>query len=415
MRTVDLLIIGGGSAGMAAAIQAKKEGIDDILIVERDPNLGGILNQCIHNGFGLTEFKEELTGPEYLARFVAQVEELKIPYMLNTMVIDMNKDKLVTLSNKDEGVIKIQAKAIVMATGCYERGAGAIQIPGDRCAGIITAGTAQKYLNIHGYLVGKRVVILGSGDIGLIMARRLTLEGAKVICVSELMPYSNGLNRNIAQCLNDYDIPLYLSRSVSKVIGKDRLEKVVLSAVDDKFQFIPGTEMEIECDTLILSVGLVPYISLLDYIDCPTSSTKGAKVNEHMETMIPGIFSCGNCLHVHDVVDFVTDEGRLAGHGAAEYLKGELKRGKQILVQPKDGISYVVPQEINADNEEDVTFKFRVRKPVKDVYLIIESNGEQVLKQFKPVLIPSEMVMVKLSKDKLASIKDEVSLRLEEK
>ena len=413
MRTIDLLIIGGGSAGMAAAIQAKKEGIDDILIVERDENLGGILNQCIHNGFGLTEFKEELTGPEYLSRFVKQVEELKIPYMTNSMVIDMTKDKIVTISNKDKGVEIVQAKAIVMATGCYERGAGAIQIPGDRCAGIITAGTAQKYLNIHGYLCGKRIVILGSGDIGLIMARRLTLEGAKVICVSEIMPYSNGLNRNIAQCLNDYNIPLYLSRSVSKVIGKDRLEKVVLSAVDEKMQFIPGTEMEIECDTLILSVGLIPYISLLDNIDCPASSTKGAKVNEHMETMIPGIFSCGNCLHVHDVVDFVTDEGRLAGHGAAMYLKGELARGNKILVTPKDGISYVVPQEINRDNQEDVTFKFRVRTPVKDVWLIIESNGQQVAKIMKPVLIPSEMVMVKLSKDKLDLIKDEVTLRLE--
>ena len=344
---------------------------------------------------------------------ISDVSELKIPYMTNSMVIDMTKDKIVTISNKDKGVEIVKAKAIVMATGCYERGAGAIQIPGDRCAGIITAGTAQKYLNIHGYLCGKRIVILGSGDIGLIMARRLTLEGAKVICVSEIMPYSNGLNRNIAQCLNDYNIPLYLSRSVSKVIGKDRLEKVVLSAVDEKMQFIPGTEMEIECDTLILSVGLIPYISLLDYIDCPTSSTKGAKVNEHMETMIPGIFSCGNCLHVHDVVDFVTDEGRLAGHGAAMYLKGELQRGNKILVTPKDGISYVVPQEINRDNQEDVTFKFRVRTPVKDVWLIIESNGQQVAKIMKPVLIPSEMVMVKLSKDKLDLIKDEVTLRLE--
>ena len=413
MRNIDLLIIGGGSAGMAAAIQAKKEGIDDILIVERDENLGGILNQCIHNGFGLTEFKEELTGPEYLSRFVKQVEELGIPYMTNSMVIDMTKDKIVTTSNKDKGVEIVKAKSIVMATGCYERGAGAIQIPGDRCAGIITAGTAQKYLNIHGYLCGKRIVILGSGDIGLIMARRLTLEGAKVICVSEIMPYSNGLNRNIAQCLNDYNIPLYLSRSVSKVIGKDRLEKVVLSAVDEKMQFIPGTEMEIECDTLILSVGLIPYISLLDNIECPTSSTKGAKVNEHMETMIEGVFSCGNCLHVHDVVDFVTDEGRLAGHGAALYLKGQLARGSKIKVTPKDGISYVVPQEINRDNQEDVTFKFRVRTPVKDVWLIIESGGQQVAKIMKPVLIPSEMVMVKLSKDKLDLIKDEVTLRLE--
>ena len=415
MRTVDLLIIGGGSAGMAAAIQAKKEGIDDILIVERDEHLGGILNQCIHNGFGLTEFKEELTGPEYLSRFVKQVEELKIPYMLNSMVISLTKDKIVTISNKDEGVLEYKARAIIMATGCYERSAGAIQIPGDRCSGIITAGTAQKYLNIHGYLCGKRIVILGSGDIGLIMARRLTLEGAKVICVSELMPYSNGLNRNIAQCLNDYNIPLDVSRSVSKVIGKNRLEKVILTAVDDKMQFIPGTDMEIECDTLILSVGLIPYISLLDYIDCPTSSTKGAKVNEHMETMIDGIFSCGNCLHVHDVVDFVTDEGRLAGHGAAMYLKDQLQKGEAINVLPKDGIGYVVPQQIDRNNQEDVTFKFRVRRPVKDMNLIIESNGQLIAKIFKPVLIPSEMVMVKLSKDKLPLLGEEVSLRLEER
>ncbi len=413
MKHVDLLIVGGGSAGMAAAIQAKKEGIDDILIVEKDEHLGGILNQCIHNGFGLTEFKEELTGPEYLARFVDQVEELKIPYMTNSMVIDMTKDKKVTISSKEKGVIEYQAKAIVMATGCYERGAGAIQIPGDRCAGIITAGTAQKYLNIHGYLCGKRIVILGSGDIGLIMARRLTLEGAKVICVSEIMPYSNGLNRNIAQCLNDFDIPLYLSRSVSKVIGKDRLEKVVLSAVDERMQFIPGTEMEIECDTLILSVGLLPYISLLGYLDCPISSTKGPIVNEHMETEIDGIFSCGNCLHVHDVVDFVTDEGRLAGHGAAEYLKGQLPNSEKIMVTPKDGIGYVVPQEINKENNEDVTFKFRVRKPVKDQFVIIESNGQLIQKIFKPALIPSEMVMIKVNKEKLGLMDKEVCLRLE--
>ena len=414
MRNVDLLVIGGGSAGMAAAIKAREEDVQDILIVEKDNNLGGILNQCIHNGFGLTEFKEELSGPEYLARFVKQVEDLKIPYELNSMVIDLTPDKIVTISNKTNGVEQIKAKAIVMATGCYERGAGAIQIPGDRCAGVITAGTAQKYLNIYGYMVGKKVVILGSGDIGLIMARRLTLEGAKVICVSEIMPYSNGLNRNIAQCLNDYDIPLYLSRSVSKVEARDgRLAKVTLSAVDEKMQFIPGTEMEIECDTLILSVGLIPYISLLNYINCPLSSTKGAKVNEYMETMIDGIFTCGNCLHVHDVVDFVTDEGRLAGHGAALYLKKELPSGNIINVKPGDGIGYVVPQQIDSDTKEAVTFKFRVRKPVKDQWLIIESDNKVISKIFKPVLIPSEMVMVKLPMEKLDQANGEISLRLE--
>ena len=339
MRTIDLVVIGGGSAGMASAIQAKKDGIDDILILEKDECLGGILNQCIHNGFGLTEFKEELTGPEYVTRFVDEVKALDIPYKLNAQVTDITSDKKVTYSSKEDGLVTVQAKAIVVATGCFERTAGQIQIPGDRCSGIITAGTAQKYLNIHGFMCGKKIVILGSGDIGLIMARRLTLEGAKVICVSEIMPYSNGLNRNIAQCLDDYNIPLYLSRSVSKVIGKDRLEKVILSAVDEKMQFVPGTEMEIECDTLILSVGLIPYVSLLKYINCPISSTKGAVVNEHMETMIDGIFSAGNCLHVHDVVDFVTDEGRLAGHGAALYLNNLLPQGEEIKVIPSEGVS----------------------------------------------------------------------------
>ncbi|MCF0108353.1 MAG: FAD-dependent oxidoreductase [Bacilli bacterium] len=415
MRTIDLVVIGGGSAGMASAIQAKKDGIDDILILEKDECLGGILNQCIHNGFGLTEFKEELTGPEYLTRFVDEVKALDIPYKLNAQVTDITSDKKVTYSSKEDGLVTVQAKAIVVATGCFERTAGQIQIPGDRCSGIITAGTAQKYLNIHGFMCGKKIVILGSGDIGLIMARRLTLEGAKVICVSEIMPYSNGLNRNIAQCLDDYNIPLYLSRSVSKVIGKDRLEKVILSAVDEKMQFVPGTEMEIECDTLILSVGLIPYVSLLKYINCPISSTKGAVVNEHMETMIDGIFSAGNCLHVHDVVDFVTDEGRLAGHGAALYLNNLLPQGEEIKVIPSEGVSYVVPQAIKKTTNEDVTLKFRVKQPVKDVYLVIESQGVVIDKIIKPVLIPSEMTMVKLSLDKLQNIKGELSLRIEKR
>ncbi|HPS18876.1 MAG TPA: FAD-dependent oxidoreductase [Bacilli bacterium] len=413
MENIDLVIIGGGSAGMAAAIQAKKEGVDNLLIIEKMNVLGGILNQCIHNGFGLTEFKEELTGPEYLQRFVDQIHQMDIHYKLNTAVTNISKDKVVTFSNQEDGSVTVQAKAIIMATGCYERSAGAIQLPGDRCSGIITAGTAQKYLNIHGYLCGKRIVILGSGDIGLIMARRLTLEGAKVICVSEIMPYSNGLNRNIAQCLNDYQIPLYLSRSVSRVIGKGRLEKVVLSAVDEKLNFIPGTEMEIPCDTLILSVGLIPYVSLLENIDTPMSSTKGAIVSEHMETAVDGIFTCGNCLHVHDVVDFVTDEGRLAGHGAALYLKHLLPSDKSIPVSLGEGISYVVPQNIKSDNREDITFKFRVKKPIKDVYIVVESDHQVISKIFKPALIPSEMAMVKLDSQKISQIKSEVVIRLE--
>ena len=414
MERVDLLVIGGGSAGMAAALQAKKEGVKDILILEKEDRLGGILNQCIHNGFGLTEFKEELSGPEYLQRFADQVIAEKIPYKLNTMVTNLSKDKVVTYSNSEDGIKQIQAKAVIMATGCYERNAGAIQLAGDRPSGIITAGTAQKYLNIHGYLVGKKIVILGSGDIGLIMARRLTLEGAKVICVSEINPYSAGLNRNIAQCLKDFDIPLYLSRTVSKVIGKNRVEKVVLTAVDQNYNFIPNTDMEIECDTLILSIGLVPYIELLEKIDCPTSSTKGAIVNSLMETEIDGVFACGNCLHVHDVVDFVTDEGRLAGHGAALYINDKFKDENVIKVNPGNNVSYVVPQTVNMDVDENVTFKFRVRKPLINQRLTIKSGDNLLFKQVKPVLIPSEMVMISVPLEKLKEAKEEITLSLED-
>ena len=413
MRNVDLVVIGGGSAGMAAAIQAKKEGVDDILILEKMGHLGGILDQCIHNGFGLTEFKEELAGPEYAARFEKQVKELNIPYLLNTYVIEITRDKKVTFSSKDEGVQTIQAKAIVMATGCYERNAGAIHLAGDRCSGVITAGTAQRYLNIHGYMVGKRIVILGSGDIGLIMARRLTLEGAKVICVNELMPYSNGLNRNIAQCLNDFNIPLNLSTTVKCVKATNgRLSKVILTKVDEKLRPIEGTDIEIDCDTLILSVGLVPYVSLLENIDCPTSSTKGAFVNENMETEIDGIFSAGNCLHVHDVVDFVTDEGRSAGSGAAKYIKG-LKHGKErIEVKPLDGVGYVVPQHIHADIDEDVTLKFRVRSPIKNAMIEIMSGDVDLAKIVKTAVIPSEMNLIKIPKDKIVTAKDTITVKV---
>lgn len=416
MRQIDLVVIGSGAAGMAAAIEAKKNGVNDLLILEKDEKLGGILNQCIHNGFGLTEFKEELTGPEYLQRFVDEVKRLEIPYKLNAQVIDLTKDKVITYSSKEDGLVKLQAKAIIMATGCYERNAGAIMLPGDRCSGIITAGTAQRYLNINGLMVGKRVVILGSGDIGLIMARRLTLEGAKVLCVSEIMPYSAGLNRNIQQCLIDYDIPLYLSRTVSKVIGKDRLEKVILSAVDENLQIIPNTEMEFECDTLILSVGLIPYVSLLNYIDCPISSTKGAVVNQYMETMIPGIFTAGNCLHVHDVVDFVSQEARLAGRSAALYLRNEIDNNeKKIAIKPGQNISYVLPQYVLENSVDDITFKFRVRKPLKDQVVMIRSGKTVLGKVVKPALIPSEMVMVNLSKDKLQEVKDEIVISVEDR
>ncbi len=412
----DLVIVGGGSAGMAAAIQAHKDGIKDILILEKDPYLGGILNQCIHNGFGLTEFKEELTGPEYLTRFANQVKELGIEYKTQAMVLDISKDKVITYSSVEDGAVEIKAKAVILATGCYERNAGAIQIPGDRPSGVITAGTAQKYLNLEGYLVGKRVLILGSGDIGLIMARRMTLEGAKVLAVCEIMPYSNGLNRNIAQCLNDYNIPLYLSHSVSKVIGKDRVEKVIVSKVDDKMRFIPGTEMEFECDTLLLSIGLIPNVNVINNTGAEISSTKGTKVDEHMQTSIPGLFSCGNCLHVHDLVDFVSQEGRAAGHGAALYIKGLLEGKEYIKVNPGNGIGYVVPQYIEKNNQEDIALKFRVRKPIKNVDIIIESNNEVIKKLPKLVMIPSEMENIKLPASLMEKIKQgDLNVYLKEK
>ena len=408
----ELVVIGGGSAGMAAALKANDEGIKDILILEKDENLGGILNQCIHNGFGLTEFKEELSGPEYLSRFAKEVKDRGVEFKLQSFVLDITKDHVITYSNSEDGLTQVHAKAIVLATGCYERSAGAIQIPGDRVQGIITAGQAQKYLNINGYLVGKRIVILGSGDIGLIMARRMTLEGAKVLCVSEIMPYSNGLQRNIAQCLNDFGIPLYLSHSVSKVEGKDRVERVTISQVDEKMCFIPGTEMVFDCDTLLLSIGLIPYVSLFENIGGAISSTKGPVVKDNMETMVDGIFACGNCLHVHDVVDFVTEEGRNAGHGAAEYIKNGGHEDKLIDVVPAKELGYVVPQYIRLPNEEDVTFKFRVRREIRDSFVIIRSGEKEIAKVLKPVMIPSEMVMVKVNKAKLEGIVDPIQVEV---
>ena len=402
METRELVIIGGGSAGMAAAVSAYDQGIRDILILERGPFLGGILNQCIHNGFGLTYFKEELTGPEFLTRFVKQVQERGIDYELNANVTAISKDKQVSYVSQ-KGAHVIQAKAIVMAAGCYERNAGAIGIPGERPSGVITAGQAQLYLNEYGYLVGKKVFILGSGDIGLIMARRMTLEGAKVLGVAELMPYSNGLNRNIQQCLIDFGIPLYLSHTVSKIIGKGKLEAIEISKVDDKLNIIPGTAQRFEVDTLMLSIGLIPNNDLLDKIGIPMSSTRGSKVNEHMETEVEGIFSCGNVLHVHDLVDYVVEEGKVAGMGAAKYLKGELKRHEKLLyTKAGDGIGYVVPASIDLLNAEDkVQLKFRVRKPRKDVYVEYRLGDKLLKRMLKPAIIPSEMEIISLDKSLL--------------
>lgn len=414
----DLVIVGGGSAGMSAALEAYSLGVKDILILEKNDYLGGILNQCIHNGFGLQEFKEELTGPEFMTRFSKAVNEKGIEYRLNTNVINISKDKVVSYSNSEEGFVEIKAKAIILTTGCYERNSGAIQIPGDRPSGVYTAGQAQLYLNIYGQLVGKRVFILGSGDIGLIMARRMTLEGAKVLGVAELNSYSAGLNRNIVQCLQDFDIPLYLSHTVKEIIGpKGHIEKIVLAKVDDHFNFIPGSEIEFEVDALLLSVGLVPNVDLISRLGIPFSKTRGAVVSEHMETEIEGLFTSGNVLHVHDLVDYVVSEAREAAKGAYLYLNNKLShKGHMYKVSPKDGINYVVPQKIYIDDAEDkLIFKFRVAHPFKDINLVI-SEGDRVIKKiYKPAIIPSEMEIVKLDKSLFNKENENIYVYVEER
>ncbi len=387
----DLVIIGGGSAGMAAAISAYDNGIKDILILEKDKALGGILNQCIHNGFGLHEFKEQLSGPEFAHRFIQQVKEKNIEYKLDVTVLSISKDRKVIFSSKEDGVVEIEAKAIIFAAGCYERSAGAIRLPGERPNGIFTAGTVQKYLNIDGYLVGKKVFILGSGDIGLIMARRMTLEGAKVLGVAEIMPYSNGLNRNIVQCLLDYNIPLFLSHTIKDIIGKKQLEKVVIAQVDENNQFIEGTEKEFICDTLLLSVGLIPSSDLLINAGAKVDyRTKSVSVNQYYETTIKGIFACGNVLHVHDLVDYVTEESKIAGLGAARFIHSKEFNSSEVNVVPGNLISYVVPQRAKISKEK-VVFKFRVRKPLENVTLLIKVDGKTIKKIRKPFMIPSEM------------------------
>ena len=398
MISKDLIVVGGGSAGLASAISAFDSGIKDILILERNGELGGILNQCIHPGFGLHHFHEELTGPEYARKYIDELNARKIDYFLNTQVISISRDKIVTFINK-EGVQSIKAKAIIFAAGCNERTRGQISTPGYRPKGVYTAGLAQRYLNIEGRLVGKKVYILGSGDIGLIMARRMTLEGAQVLGVSEIMPYSNGLKRNIAQCLNDFNIPLRLSNTVTKIYGKDRLEGIEISDVDTNLQPIKGTEKYIECDTLLLSVGLYPFNSLLKEAGCAVNKeSKGSLVDQNLETSIEGIFSTGNVLHVHDLVDFVSEESERAGASAAKYILG--KRGKtinQIEVTHTQNIAYVIPSIINArSDKEDIIFSFRVKKNIKKAQISFKNPAKTLYSSVKTNLMPAEMIKIKV-------------------
>ncbi len=375
MKSYDIVIIGGGPAGLSAAVSARKEGTESILILERDKELGGILNQCIHNGFGLHTFKEELTGPEYAGRFIDQVLELGIEYKLHTMVMDISPDKIVTAMNREEGMFQIKAKAVILAMGCRERSRGALNIPGYRPAGIYSAGTAQRLVNMEGFMPGREVVILGSGDIGLIMARRMTFEGAKVKVVAELMPYSGGLKRNIVQCLDDYGIPLKLSHTVVDIKGKQRLEGVTLAQVDDKGKPIPGTEEEYSCDTLLLSVGLIPENELSNGMGVSMNPvTSGPKVNERMETSIEGVFACGNVLHVHDLVDFVSEEAAAAGRNAARYVRDGKAEGSGhvITLNPTNGVRYTVPCTIDPEKMDDSQIvRFRVGNDYKNIYKVL--------------------------------------------
>ena len=415
----DLVIVGGGPAGLAAAIAAKDNGIDSVLIIERDRELGGILNQCIHNGFGLHTFKEELTGPEYASRFIAQVEERGIEYKLNTMVMDISNDKVVTAMNSTDGMFTVEAKAVVLAMGCRERSRGALNIPGYRPAGIFSAGTAQRLVNIEGYMPGRRVVILGSGDIGLIMARRMTLEGAKVLAVAELMPYSGGLTRNIVQCLNDFDIPLYLSHTVVDIQGKERVEGITIAEVGPDRKPIPGTEIHYDCDTLLLSCGLLPENELSKTAGVDLSPiTSGPVVNDSLETNIPGVFACGNVLHVHDLVDFVSQEATNAGKNAAKYIKeGEVTSAKQIEILPVDGVRYTVPKYVRPEVMDDtLTVRFRVGQVFKGCAIATYFGDTLISKRKRPVMAPGEMEQVVLKKSQLAEYPDieNITIKIEE-
>lgn len=414
MRKVEILIIGGGPAGLAAAIAAHQAGCRNILVLEREQSLGGILRQCIHNGFGLHTFQEELTGPEYAQRYIDKVMECGIPCQCDSMVIGVSPDKVVTVVSRSAGLEQIQAQSIILAMGCRERPRGSLGTPGWRCAGIYTAGTAQRFVNLDGIMPGKRVVILGSGDIGLIMARRMTFMGAKVLACVELMPFSAGLKRNIVQCLDDYGIPLYLNHTVVDIAGRERLEGVTIAKVDEKtHQVIAGTETYLECDTLLLSVGLVPENELSSMAGVTLSSaTNGAEVDESLQTSVEGIFSCGNVLHVHDLVDFVSQEAKKAGINAWRYLQGELPQvADHIEVINGFGVSGAVPQYVSRNVREPVSFMFRPRDVYRNACITAKLDGTPVFSKKSRILSPGEMVSFQLPVEELG--KNSQAARLE--
>jgi len=410
---VDVAIIGGGPAGLAAAISARKSNVS-VMILERDIELGGILQQCIHNGFGLKYFKEELTGPEYAQRFINMLEGTGIQVLLQTMVIDLNENKEIIAINRKKGMMQIKAKAVILAMGCRERTRGAINTPGSRPAGVYPAGLAQRLMNMEGYQVGNRVVILGSGDIGMIMARRMTLEGAKVLCVSEILPYASGLVRNQVQCLEDYGIPLYLKHTITSIEGEERVKAVTIAEVDENWYPIPGTDKRFECDTVLFSVGLIPENEISQKAKVQISRNGGPAVNEFSETNVPGIFACGNVLQVHDLVDWVTLEGEKAGENAAAYAQGKQpkKSGKKVKVIAGENVSYVKPDVIEGlAEEQEVQFSFRPRKPTENVQINFISKDVAINKRKKKFVIPSEMEIIKV-KLKPAEVGDDIKIEI---